>query len=103
MRVAVAMSGGVDSGVSALLLKEQGWEAVGLFMSSGFEGEDATACRARACCSEADAEDARATAAAVGIPFYAVNGAGPFRELAGHFVEEYLAGRTPNPCVRCNT
>ena len=71
MRVAVAMSGGVDSGVSALLLKEQGLEAVGLFMSTGLEGEDPTACRSRACCSEADAEDAFLALAEVGDDFQA--------------------------------
>ncbi len=107
-RIVVAMSGGVDSSVAAWLLRREGHEVVGLFMRHGI-GEDAAnapadACTpARGCCSAADAADARRVAEMLGIPFYAVDFHGEFEQIVEYFVAEYTAGRTPNPCIVCNT
>ncbi|MCC7203483.1 MAG: tRNA 2-thiouridine(34) synthase MnmA, partial [Phycisphaeraceae bacterium] len=112
-KVVVAMSGGVDSSVAALLLKQRGYEVVGCFMRLGpTEGatEQAGTCppassRAashQGCCSLNDAADARHVAALLDIPFYALNFRGDFHRVIDYFVAEYHAGRTPNPCVRCN-
>ena len=105
-RVVLAMSGGVDSSVSAWLLREAGHEVIGVFMRHG----QAAACEiegARAskqgCCSAADAEDARRVADRFGIPFYALNFETEFGRIIDYFVDEYAAGRTPNPCIVCNT
>lgn len=98
-RVLVALSGGVDSSVAALRLLEQGYDVVGVFMRNGVLGAGAAA---RSCCSAADARDAAAVADRLGIPFYSVDFEREFRGLIDHFVAEYRAGRTPNPCVLCN-
>jgi tRNA-specific 2-thiouridylase len=100
-RVVVAMSGGVDSSVAAALLKEQGHEVIGLFMRTGAHAETAER-RAKTCCSVADALDARAVADRLDIPFYALDFEADFARIKDRFAEEYLAGRTPNPCVLCN-
>jgi tRNA-specific 2-thiouridylase len=114
-KVIVAMSGGVDSSVSAWLLKQQGFECVGVFMRTGVQvAEPAGECAAdgpdtagrglkRGCCSAADALDARAIAARLGIPLYVLNFAQDFEAIIDYFVDEYARGRTPNPCVLCNT
>ncbi len=100
-RVVVAMSGGVDSSVAAALLREQGFEVIGLFMRTGTHAESAER-RSKTCCSIADALDARAVADRLDIPFYALDFEGDFARIKDRFVDEYLAGRTPNPCVLCN-
>jgi tRNA-specific 2-thiouridylase len=100
-KVLVAMSGGVDSSVAALLLKEQGCAPIGVFMRSGVTiREDAEG--SPRCCSVQDAEDARRVAGELGIPFYVLNFARDFERLIGRFCEEYGRGRTPNPCILCN-
>lgn len=108
-RVVVAMSGGVDSSVAALLLREQGYEVVGLFMRVGASGGRSAATalpvhpRHQGCCSADDAADARRVAGRLGIPFYALNFAEAFEGIIDYFASEYERGRTPNPCIRCNT
>jgi tRNA-specific 2-thiouridylase len=103
-RVVLAMSGGVDSSVAALLLKEQGHEVVGLFMRTGAHGaEDGRADHKKGCCSALDAGDARRVADRLDIPFYALDFERQFGRVIDYFADEYLAGRTPNPCVVCNS
>jgi len=122
------MSGGVDSSVAAHLLLEQGHELVGVFMRHGVESP--VACEAssdesghsatlspessllpiagqrldhkQGCCTAADAADARRVADRLDIPFYALNLDQEFSQIIDYFVDEYAAGRTPNPCVQCN-
>jgi tRNA-specific 2-thiouridylase len=127
-RVVLAMSGGVDSSVAAHLLLEQGHDVVGVFMrhgqaspvACGVDGGErakppATADLRQAalpiverldhkqgCCTASDAEDARRVADRLAIPFYALNLDAEFGRIIDYFVDEYAAGRTPNPCVQCN-
>ena len=110
-RVVLAMSGGVDSSVAAHLLLEQGCEVVGVFMRHGHQSPVACAAGGDAaprldhrqgCCTAADAEDARRVADKLAIPFYALNLDQEFGRIIDYFVDEYTAGRTPNPCVQCN-
>src|SRR5215475_7058370 len=103
-RVVLAMSGGVDSSVAAYLLKEQGYEVIGLFMRTGVHGgeEVELPSRKKGCCSALDAGDARRVADQLDIPFYALDFEQDFRRVIDYFADEYLAGRTPNPCVVCN-
>jgi tRNA-specific 2-thiouridylase len=98
-RVVCAMSGGVDSSVAAALLKDQGYEVIGVFMRSGVHHDGVTH---KSCCSVSDALDARQIAGQLGIPFYALNFEEDFNRLIDHFCNEYEKGRTPNPCVLCN-
>jgi tRNA-specific 2-thiouridylase len=98
-RVVVGMSGGVDSSVAALLLKQQGYEVVGLFMKN-WEDDDTD----DYCTSRADLVDAASVADVIGIELEAVNFAALYRErVFAHFLREYQAGRTPNPDVLCNS
>src|SRR3954465_15624129 len=97
-RVVLAMSGGVGSSVAAYLLKEQGYEVIGLFMRTGAHDHDAGR-RSRTCCSATDAIDARNVADRLDIPFYALDFEGDFARIMDQFADEYIAGRTPNPCV----
>ncbi len=102
-RVVLAMSGGVDSSSAAYLLKEQGYDVIGLFMRTGVHAaEEATPARKKGCCSALDAGDARRVADRLDIPFYALDFEQDFNRIIDHFADEYLAGRTPNPCVVCN-
>src|SRR3954471_1829880 len=124
-RVVLAMSGGVDSSVAAHLLLEQGHDVIGVFMR---HGEASPVCEDRGarieervsdsasllaprssplhhkqgCCTAEDAADARRVADKLGIPFYALNLQAEFGQIIDYFVQEYTAGRTPNPCVQCN-
>jgi tRNA-specific 2-thiouridylase len=102
-RVVLAMSGGVDSSMAAYLLKEQGYEVIGLFMRTGVHApEDDTPAHKKGCCSAVDAGDARRVADRLDIPFYALDFENDFARVMDYFVDEYAAGRTPNPCVVCN-
>lgn len=100
-RVVCAMSGGVDSSVSAALLKQQGFEVIGLFMRSGVSGAQTTG-EKQGCCSVEDAMDARRISDSLGMPFYALNMEEEFKGVMDYFVEAYAMGETPNPCVQCN-
>lgn len=114
-KVVVAMSGGVDSSVAAALLLRQGYDVVGVFMRLGTppgveqtedQGEGSacstTGRHKQGCCSVLDATDARRVAGMLDIPFYVLNFQEDFGRVIDYFVSEYNAGRTPNPCVRCN-
>ena len=115
-RVVLAMSGGVDSSVAAHLLLESGHEVVGVFMRHGEESSEACqvespgslpilggrADHKQGCCTASDAADARRVAAKMEIPFYALDLQEDFRRIVDYFVDDYLSGRTPNPCVKCN-
>ena len=105
MRIVVAMSGGVDSSVAAALLAEQGHDVIGLSMqlydASGPSGSQASF---GSCCSIDDLHDARRVASAINIPHYIMNFERQFDEqVVSNFVREYAAGRTPLPCVHCNS
>ena len=104
-RVVLAMSGGVDSSVAAWLLARQGHEVTGLFMRHGVQQAGAVppAGHKQGCCSAADAADARRVAGLLEIPFYALNFEAEFGRIVDYFVDEYTAGRTPNPCIVCNS
>ena len=92
------MSGGVDSSVAALLLKEQGYDAIGLYMSNWKETDECGACT-----GEQDFADVRRVANAIGIPYYTVDLSKEYMErVFSYFLKEYEAGRTPNPDVLCN-
>jgi len=97
-KVIVAMSGGVDSSVTAALLVENGYDVIGVTMRLGnHDPSDKT------CCSLESVEDARRVADQLEIPFYAVNYETIFKEeIVDYFCEEYSNGRTPNPCIICN-
>jgi tRNA-specific 2-thiouridylase len=101
-RVVIAMSGGVDSSVAALLLKQQGYEVIGITLKLWDPPKDQTF-RHTTCCSVEDITDARMVADQIGIPFYVINSKEAFKQnVVENFVSEYLGGRTPNPCVMCN-
>lgn len=100
-RVLVGMSGGVDSAVSAFLLQQAGYEPMGV--NCRFFSNDAVFSREKTCCSLDDAEDARAVAARLGIPFYVFNFSDAFcKHVIDPFVQSYVNGETPNPCIDCN-
>ena len=98
-RVVVAMSGGVDSSAAAMLLVEQGYEVIGIFMRTGVSSSWSDT---GTCCSLQDAEDAREVARTLGIRFHVINFDVEFQQLIDFFCREYAIGRTPNPCIICN-
>jgi tRNA-specific 2-thiouridylase len=100
--VVAALSGGVDSATAAGLLVEQGYRVVGMTMRL-YDARGTAASAGGRCCGPRDVEDARAVCAHLGIPFYVVDLAAEFgAAVVDDFVEAYLAGETPNPCVKCN-
>jgi len=130
-KIVLAMSGGVDSSVAAHLLLREGHEVIGVFMRhgedsakacrvpaasaagsespglpvlslSGSRSDSTRADHKQGCCTASDAADARRVAAKFDIPFYSLDLQSDFRRIVDYFVEDYVAGRTPNPCVRCN-
>jgi len=103
VKVAVAMSGGVDSSVAAALLQAQGHDVVGVTLQQWPRDDSDEAARHGGCCSLSAVEDARRVAAVLDIPYYCWNLEEEFGErVIEPFHRAYLAGRTPNPCVRCN-
>ncbi len=101
-RIVVAMSGGVDSSVAAGWLKQQGYDVIGISLQLHDQAEKADN-KFGTCCSLSDIQDARQVAEKMGIPFYVANMETQFEEsVIDDFVTEYLNGRTPNPCVKCN-
>lgn len=105
MRVLVAMSGGVDSSVAAVLLKKAGYEVIGLTMKTwGYESSDLSRKKNTGCCNLDDINDARSVGVMYDFPHYVLDLREEFGQaVIEHFVSEYLAGRTPNPCILCNT
>ena len=100
-RVLVAMSGGVDSSVAGYLLLEQGYDVVGVTMKLFCHGDEVPD---RPCCSLDSINDARRVCVQLGVPHYVLNLESSFgRDVVDDFVREYSRGRTPIPCVRCNT
>lgn len=94
------MSGGVDSSVAAARLVEAGYDVTGVFMCLGVAGQDAAR---SGCCSPADAADARRVAGQLNIDMHVLNLADAFAPIIDYFLDEYRRGRTPNPCIHCNT
>lgn len=103
-RVVVAMSGGVDSSVTAALLVQEGYDVVGVTMQTWPDlGDDVEEVRQGGCCSISAVDDARRVADKLGIPYYVLNFKENFQEkVIDYFLREYTQGRTPNPCIACN-
>lgn len=102
-KVVVGMSGGVDSSVAAWLLKEQGYDVIGVTMQIWQEEDRELQEENGGCCGLSAVEDARRVADELGIPYYVMNFRGEFKKhVIDYFISEYLHGRTPNPCIACN-
>jgi tRNA-specific 2-thiouridylase len=103
-RILVAMSGGVDSSVASVMLHEQGYEVIGLTMKTWDYATAGGSSKETGCCSLDSINDARSLAVGYGFPHYILDIREEFGDFViDNFVDEYLAGRTPNPCVLCNT
>ncbi|MEW5784821.1 MAG: tRNA 2-thiouridine(34) synthase MnmA [Bacillota bacterium] len=103
-RVAIAMSGGVDSSVAAALLRKAGWEVIGVTLRLWEEEQADLTAAARGCCAWEAVQDARRAAQSLGIDHYVLNMKELFRkEVVADFISEYRTGRTPNPCIVCNS
>lgn len=102
-KVVVGMSGGVDSSVAAYLLKEQGYDVIGVTMQIWQDEDYAMQSSNGGCCGLSAVDDARRVAEQIGIPYYVMNFKAPFKEkVIDYFISEYESGRTPNPCIACN-
>ncbi len=102
-KVVVGMSGGVDSSVAAYLLKEQGYDVIGVTMEIWQQEDVCHMEREGGCCGLKAVEDARRVADRLNIPYYVMNFKDIFKEkVINNFIQEYMAGRTPNPCIMCN-
>lgn len=102
-KVVVGMSGGVDSSVAAYLLKEQGYDVIGVTMQIWQDEAQEIQEQNGGCCGLSAVSDARMVADQIGIPYYVMNFKAPFKEkVIDYFISEYEAGRTPNPCIACN-
>ena len=98
----IAMSGGVDSSVAAYLMKEAGYDCIGVTMKL-YDNEDIGMEQEKTCCSLSDIEDSRSVAVKLGIPYYVFNFKADFKEkVIDNFIESYRCGMTPNPCIECN-
>ena len=103
MKVVVGMSGGVDSSVAAYLLKQQGYEVIGVTMQIWQKEDNQTVEENGGCCGLSAVEDARRVAQMLDIPYYVMNFREEFdQKVIRYFMREYLNGRTPNPCIACN-
>lgn len=102
-KVVVGMSGGVDSSVAAYLLKEQGYDVIGVTMQIWQDEPDYNPSEEGGCCGLSAVDDARRVAGMLDIPYYVMNFRHEFNEkVIKYFIEEYQSGRTPNPCIACN-